>query len=475
MPGLGNAHQRTDRHDQGKEAQVVQCLDAVCHKRAIHHKAAAQDGHHRQDVPHKGLAPLGMGHDRDKHGNIAGIQGDNGQFIGFPIEERGAHAVDEEKMPVGVPQQRDDDAEPGGIRSHIGLFIHMGKEPRRDALSADAQRVGPAGAAHHQAIGSTQAADDDEHKDDGAGGWAKQIAEGFFREHIPCCHHLGGTHAAGKAHEVGHVDNDHNERTKGQRQREVLFGIAQLAVNGGCNDPALISEGKGHNGAHQAAALGGYLGAGRGKGLHGEAIGKAGDGARNGHQNKGDKLDNGSGDLQLAGQPGSIGIDEAIRQQDAEADPVMGHARYRKAKQNGRILGGDPAQRAGDGGIIDQRHEPGHIVGVAAAQRRLGVIYHAIDLLVPGGQIGEHKGADEHNGAHDADGEQTAAHIAVIIGQHLGGLKKDATADDDAHDHGNGGKQAIAFLHAVFHDKTLFLTGCHTNYGNFSPYFYYCM
>ena len=106
----------------------------------------------------------------------------------------------------------------------------------------------------------------------------------------------------------------------------------------------------------------------------------------------------------------------------------------------GRGTNGEMWKLAGDGGIIDQRHEPGHIVGVAAAQRRLGVIYHAIDLLVPGGQIGEHKGADEHNGAHDADGEQAAAHIAVIIGQHLGGLKKDAAADDDAHDHRDGGE-----------------------------------
>ena len=139
MPGLGNAHQRTDRHDQGKEAQVVQCLDAVCHKRAIHHKAAAQDGHHRQDVPHKGLASLGMDHDRDKHGNIAGIQGDNGQFIGFPIEEGGAHAVDEEKMPVGVPQQRDDDAEPApdGVSIDDPVKIYLKEIGRVPLLSPD--------------------------------------------------------------------------------------------------------------------------------------------------------------------------------------------------------------------------------------------------------------------------------------------------------------------------------------------------
>ena len=139
MPGLGNAHQRTDRHDQGKEAQVVQCLDAVRHKRAIHHKAAAQDGHHRQDVPHKGLVSLGMDHDRDKHGNIAGIQGDNGQFIGFPIEEGWAHAVDEEKMPVGVPQQRDDDAEPApdGVSIDDPVKIYLKEIGRVPLLSPD--------------------------------------------------------------------------------------------------------------------------------------------------------------------------------------------------------------------------------------------------------------------------------------------------------------------------------------------------
>jgi|GEM_PF-4354848 len=74
---------------------------------------------------------------------------------------------------LNINENSDDDAEPGGIRGHIGLFIHTGKEPRRDALPADAQRVGPAGAAHHQAIGSTQAADNNKYKYNGTGGRAK--------------------------------------------------------------------------------------------------------------------------------------------------------------------------------------------------------------------------------------------------------------------------------------------------------------
>ena len=229
-----------------------------------------------------------------------------------------------------------------------------------------------------------------------------------------------------------------------------------LAVDGGGDDPALIGEGECHDSAHQSAALRSDLLAGSGKGPDGKTVGKADDGADNRHKYERDQLDGSGGNLQLTGQLGGVGIDEPVAHQNGKTDPEMGHAGNGEAEQDARVLRGDPGQTADQGGIVDKSHEPGDIVSVAAAQGSFGVIHNAVDLLVAGGQIGKDKGADEHDGADDGDGKQAAPHIAVVVGQHLGGLKKDAAADDDADYHGDSREQTVSFLHSVFQWSTFF-------------------
>ena len=79
----------------------------------------------------------------------------------------------------------------------------------------------------------------------------------------------------------------------------ILFRILQLGVDGGGDDPALIGEGQGHNAGEQT-----------GGGSHGGiddvgevigdlAIGETGNGTNNSHQQQGNKLDNGGGNLKF--------------------------------------------------------------------------------------------------------------------------------------------------------------------------------
>ena len=166
---VGGTDDGADKHHDHEKAQVIKRLNAIGREGAVDHEAAAQNGGSRQNEPLEGLFFPRVDHEGDEHGDVSGIQGDDRQFIRLPVEEGGAHAVDEEEVPVQIPQRADDDTEPGGVGGHAGLLIHLGEEAGGDALVADAQGISPAGGAHHQAVGGAQAADNDEHKHNGAG------------------------------------------------------------------------------------------------------------------------------------------------------------------------------------------------------------------------------------------------------------------------------------------------------------------
>lgn len=305
-----------------------------------------------------------------------------------------------------------------------------------------------AGNSHGQAVAGAPAGDHNEHEDGSAAHLAKDVLEGDLGAGLTAGHHDLGLHRAGQADIVDHVHDGNDHGADQQRAGHVLLGILQLAADGGGADPALKGEGQGHDGTEQALGEG-HLGNDIGEVELGHAAGQTHDGADNGHQQQGDQLDDGGGDLELTGQLGSQSVHGVGNDHENTGQHHGAAADHRvvPAHEYAEVAGGQPAQHGHQGGVVDDGHEPTHIVAVPLAAGGTGVAHQALHALVTLCHDAEGAGADDHDNAHDDECQNTDRQITAGLCQNGLGLEEHAGTDDSAHHQRDGYGQGISFFH----------------------------
>lgn len=195
----------------------------------------------------------------------------------------------------------------------------------------------------------------------------------------------------------------------------------------------------------------------RGKVVHQHVRGadKADYYANNSHEPERYKLYHGGGSLNLAGKLGGDCVHEiraahiehhkrnALRPYHAAA---FGRRDYEREigpagrDENEGIARAEPAENAGERGVINGAHEPAHIVAVLAAYRGLGIVNYAVHLNVFLRHHGERQYAHQHYNAADYPRQYAQWKVAVGFLQYGLRLKEYARAYNDAYYHADSRK-----------------------------------
>lgn len=181
------------------------------------------------------------------------------------------------------------------------------------------------------------------------------------------------------------------------------------------------------------------------------AVGKADDCADDAHEQQRDELDDRGRHLKLARQDRRQGVDGIAADEKQARDDHDRSARDVKPAQHAQIPRADPGQHGRHGREIDKRCKPAHVIGVALAHERFGVVYEPVDVRITCGEDGEHVRADDHDQAADCPGEDAERQVAAGRGEDLLGFEEHAAADDDADDECDRRRQAILFLQFIVH------------------------
>ena len=181
------------------------------------------------------------------------------------------------------------------------------------------------------------------------------------------------------------------------------------------------------------------------------AVGKADDRADDAHEQQRDELDDRGRHLKLARQDRRQGVDRVAADEEQARKDHDRAARDVKPAQHAEIPRADPGQHGRHGREIYKRCEPAHVIGVALAHERLGVVYEPVDVRITCGEDGEHVRADDHDQAADRPGEDAERQVAAGRGEDLLGFEEHAAADDDADDECDRRRQAILFLQFIVH------------------------
>ena len=446
---LAAFEERADDFDHQEDDQVVHHVYPVGVDGGEHHEQRAQDGQNGQHITLEASHILAL-QQSDVDGDIDGVQGDDGQLGGVELE--GAEAFHNgTAIEVQQPQGADQQAEHGGVVGHVGGGVDVLEYLQLGAVALGSQIEHAAGNGHGQAVAGAPAGDDHEHEDGSAAHLTEDILEGDLGTGLAAGHHDLGLHSAGQTHVIDHVHDGDDQGADQQSAGHILLGILQLGADGGSADPALKGEGQRHDSAEQALGKG-HLGNNIGEVELGHAVGQTHDGAHNSHQQQGDQLDDGGSDGELTGQLGSqrvhgIGDDHEYTGQHHGA---AAHHGVLPTHQHAEVTGGQPAQHGHQRGIVDDRHEPAHIVAVGLAAGRGGVAHQTFHALVALGHGAEGAGADDHDDAHDNERQNTNGQVAAGLGQNGLGLEEHAGTDDGAHHQSDGYGQGIPFFHSNF-------------------------
>lgn len=265
-------------------------------------------------------------------------------------------------------------------------------------------------------------------------------------------HDLRIRDAAGQADVVEDVRQGHDERADDKRNRQVAPGILELSVDARGDDPALVCKGRCRHGGEQRVAVAALDGCDDGGEVFDRcAVGKADDRADDAHEQQRDELDDRGRHLKLARQDRRQGVDRVAADEEQARKDHDRAARDVKPAQHAKIPCADPGQHGRHGREIDKRCEPAHVIGVALAHERLGVVYESVDVRITCGEDGEHVRADDHDQAADRPGEDAERQVAAGRGEDLLGFEEHAAADDDADDECDRRRQAILFLQFIVH------------------------
>ena len=192
------------------------------------------------------------------------------------------------------------------------------------------------------------------------------------------------------------------------------------------------------------------------------------DDAHNSHEAEGDELDDGGGGLELARELRGQGVDHvsadeeehgqhhALRSDDAAA--LRRRDQQREIRPAGRdedqrVARGEPGEDDRQRGVVDDGHEPAHVVAVLGPHKGLGIVHDAVDLLVLLAHGGEGEDADDHDETADDPGEDAERHVALGLLQDGLRLEEDAGADHDADDHADRGEQPVLSFQLVVHSS----------------------
>ena len=356
------------------------------------------------------------------------------------------------EIEVGPPEGAGQQSGCSRVGGHAGGGVHLGEDLRLGPCSPGRQGVKSPGAAHHQPVAGAQAGDEHKDKQYGAPSLAKDSGESQPCAMLPALHHDGVGDCSGDAHIVEQIDQHDDAHPADQGQGQGALRVLELRVDGGGHHPALIGEGRGGQGGEEGVGgngVGGDLGEVGG----GHAAPQPCRSAHPGHEQDGDQLDEGHGDLELAGQTGGHGVDEVGGHQIEQGD---GHALAADdvvAQQDTGIAGGHPGQGAGQTGIVDRGQEPAQIVAVGPAYGGLGIVHHAPHLLIAGGHDGKGAGVGDGDQAADDPGQDACAQVAAGGVEDLFRFEKDAAADDDADHHADGGRQAVFFRQLLLQSR----------------------
>lgn len=215
--------------------------------------------------------------------------------------------------------------------------------------------------------------------------------------------------------------------------------------------PPLKGEGQRHHCAEQSFREG-DLRHHVGEVETGHTVAESYDSTHHGHQQQRDQLDDGGGDGKPPRQPRGqrvhgVGDDhEHPRQHHGAA----AYHRILPAHQHAEIAGGQPTEHRHQRGVVDDRHEPSHIVAVGPSAGGPGVAHQPLHVLMALGHHAEGAGADDHHHAHNNESQNAHGQIAAGLCQHRLRLEEHAGADDRAHHQRDGNRQRIPFFHIDF-------------------------
>ena len=440
---------RADDLDDEEHDQIIQHVPLVGVDGRKDHEHGAQNGQNGHDSALEAAQILAL-QQRDVDGDIDGVQGDDGQLGGVELE--GPEAFhDRAAVEVQQPQGADQQAEHGGVVGHVGVGVDILEHGQLGAVALGGQIEHTAGHGHGQAVAGAPAGDDDEHEDSRAAHLAEDVLERDLGAGLAAGHHDLGLHRTGKADVVDDVHDRHDDGADQQCAGHVLLGVLQLGADGRGADPALKGEGQGHDGAEQALGEG-HLSDDVGEVELGHAVAQAHDGAHHSHEQQGDQLDNGGADGELTGQLGRQRV-HRVGNDHEHAGQHHGAAAYHgvvPAHQHAEVAGGQPAQHGHQRGVVDDGHEPAHIVAVGLTAGGGSVAHQALHALVALCHDAKGAGADDHDDAHDNERQDTDRQIAAGLGQDGLRLEEHAGADDCAYHQSDGHRQGIPFFHTCF-------------------------
>ena len=341
-----------------------------------------------------------------------------------------------------------------------GIFVYLSM-PRnasgfgplpRAATGIEAARRG-----EHEPVERAEAGHHDQHEQSHTGRAAEDLLEGELGAGLAAGHDLGVRDTAGQTDIVEDIRQRDDERADDECDRQVALGVFELGVDACGDDPALIGKGRGCQCGEQrvtAAAVdcrddGGEV-------FDRRAVDETDDRADHAHEQQRDELDDRGGHLKLARQDRRQGVDGIAADEKQARDDHDRSARDVKPAQHAQIPCADPCQHGGHRREVDKRRKPAHVIGVALAHERLGIVHQTIDVRVARGKDGEHIRADDHDQAADGPCKDAERQIAAGRGENLFRFEEHTAADDDADNERDRRRQAILFLQFVVHKIRFF-------------------
>lgn len=429
----------------------------MAHYAGIHHEQAAYYAERGQHEAAEHIFALLLLHPGYENGDIEKVYGDYGQLRGIEHERAAPRSRKAGKIEIHAPEAGYQQREYGSVVGHVGFRIDLGEYLRTGAFAAHGQRVHAARAAQHKAVHGAYAGNGYEQ--------VKYIAQ-YVAEYVgegrgSAVRHKGFHRCAARnAHIVRNIYGNYDYAADYERLRQVALGVLQFGIYAGCNYPAFVCKGRCANGAEQQGACACIAGEKilcRGKIVHKHVRGadKADYYAHYRHESERYKLYHGGGSLNLAGKLGGDGVHEvraahiehhqrdALRPYHAAA---FGRGDYEReigpagCDENEGIARAEPAENAGERGVINGRHEPAHIVAVLAADGGLGIVNYAVHLNVFLCHHGERQYAHQHYDAADYPRQYSQRKVAVSLLQYGLRLKEYARAYNDAYYHADSRK-----------------------------------
>ena len=163
------------------------------------------------------------------------------------------------QIEIGQPAEGQCQTDEGGAGGHIGLFVEAIERLRLRSFATGCHRVHTAAASQHQAVYGAKAGDGDKQLQHVAQSAAEDVGEGDGGALVDEVLVGGAACYTNVVEDVGGGDDDTADN---QGAGEVLFGILNLCVDGGGDDPALIGKSGGTDGGKQRVGGGGGHGGG---------------------------------------------------------------------------------------------------------------------------------------------------------------------------------------------------------------------